>query len=511
MLPELTRSWIDLVALQVDLALRRSRSEPVEDAQRRAAANAHEAVSRRTRTVAALVGVLAQRLGLSLEEELAAWTLVAGQLDPSIASRLEALSGRPEVTKGALVAVAYTEQPARAIHELGLEGNLMSFGLVEHADSATTSWARRSVRATERMLAVALLDADARPPASAFLRPTRTVPRCELALSDATAVSLEAAVRGDALVVLTGVPASGKRTALTAFARDAGLDVLEVDARGLADDVGAFTCELRAIVRECRLLARVPLLGNVDALASKPRHLALLASELAARVGGPIYATASGPMPRLAVDRPVVAVDMEPPTSARRARLWLAALGDGTERDGELLADRYPIAAGLIVRSANAAKARAHDRGLAPDDIAAGVRATLDDRLGQFARRVTVTQTWDDLVLPQEQVDTLEELLARVRERRRVYETGASRRRSERVSALPRCFRGRRARARRWPRPWSRATSGSSSTASTSRTLSRNGSVKRRSSWRRCSTPPSRGTRSCCSTRPTRCSGSAPT
>ena len=46
----------------------------------------------------------------------------------------------------------------------------------------------------------------------------------------------------------------------------------------------------------------------------------------------------------------------------------------------------------------------------------------LDDRLTQYARRVTVSQTWDDLVLPQDQLDTIMELLARVRERGRVYE-----------------------------------------------------------------------------------------
>jgi SpoVK/Ycf46/Vps4 family AAA+-type ATPase len=35
---------------------------------------------------------------------------------------------------------------------------------------------------------------------------------------------------------------------------------------------------------------------------------------------------------------------------------------------------------------------------------------------------VTVSQTWDDLVLPQDQLETISELVARVRERRRVYE-----------------------------------------------------------------------------------------
>src|SRR5205814_2659946 len=51
-----------------------------------------------------------------------------------------------------------------------------------------------------------------------------------------------------------------------------------------------------------------------------------------------------------------------------------------------------------------------------------GIRTVLDDKLGTFARRVTVTQTWDDLVLPDDQREAIAELVARIRGRSRVYE-----------------------------------------------------------------------------------------
>ncbi|MEO8704689.1 MAG: ATP-binding protein [Kofleriaceae bacterium] len=57
-----------------------------------------------------------------------------------------------------------------------------------------------------------------------------------------------------------------------------------------------------------------------------------------------------------------------------------------------------------------------------PEDIHAGIRTVLDDRLGEYARRIEVTQTWEDLVLPVDQIDSIIELMARVRGRRRVYE-----------------------------------------------------------------------------------------
>src|SRR5262249_34972482 len=55
-------------------------------------------------------------------------------------------------------------------------------------------------------------------------------------------------------------------------------------------------------------------------------------------------------------------------------------------------------------------------------DIELGIRAVLDDRLGSYARRVEVTQSWEDLVLPEEQQQAIGELIARIRQRRRVYE-----------------------------------------------------------------------------------------
>src|SRR5439155_14389701 len=98
------------------------------------------------------------------------------------------------------------------------------------------------------------------------------------------------------------------------------------------------------------------------------------------------------------------------------------ALGEGTPEDAEFLATRYPLAPALVHRAAQAARTRAGGHALRPDDIHAGIRAVLDDRLGSFARRVTVTQTWDDLVLPDDQQRQIAGLVARIRQRRTVYE-----------------------------------------------------------------------------------------
>jgi SpoVK/Ycf46/Vps4 family AAA+-type ATPase len=57
-----------------------------------------------------------------------------------------------------------------------------------------------------------------------------------------------------------------------------------------------------------------------------------------------------------------------------------------------------------------------------PHHIEGGIRTVLDDRLAGLASRVTVTQRWEDLVLPEDQTSVIAELLARLRKRDQVYE-----------------------------------------------------------------------------------------
>jgi SpoVK/Ycf46/Vps4 family AAA+-type ATPase len=118
----------------------------------------------------------------------------------------------------------------------------------------------------------------------------------------------------------------------------------------------------------------------------------------------------------------VIAIEVKPPTSAQRAKLWRDLVPQASETDAEHLATQYPLAPALMHQAAQAVKARAFGRKITPDDIKHGIRAVLDDRLGNFAKRIEVTQTWEDLVIDQDQAQAITELIARVRQRRTVYE-----------------------------------------------------------------------------------------
>jgi AAA+ superfamily predicted ATPase len=198
------------------------------------------------------------------------------------------------------------------------------------------------------------------------------------------------------------------------------LGVLVVDLEKLSSNPNSAREECRAVALTCRLHERVLVLADID--RARPEAVAIAREILGDLIEGPIFATCGVERPKLDWGRPVIVVEMGKPTTAELARLWHEKLGRGTEEDGQRLAEQYPLSPSLIHHAAEAAKARVGDVEMQPEDIYAGIRAVLDDKLGQYARRVTVTQTWDDMVLPQEQIDVIDELMARVRRRSKVYE-----------------------------------------------------------------------------------------
>jgi hypothetical protein len=230
--------------------------------------------------------------------------------------------------------------------------------------------------------------------------------------AEVATTAYEAMATDRAVVIAAGTPGLGRRTLLLAAAGEAGLDVLEVNVAKLAKDPRR---QLRAIARECKLLARVPLLLNLTS-----DLVEVIGEELVAQIEGLVLVTTGPDRPPLRWDRPVIVAELGPPTGTQRSQLWRTALrGAG---DAEMFAERYPLAPALVFRAAEAARARCTQRAITPEDIREGIRAVLDDQLGQLARRMTVTQTWDDLVLPADQLEPIVELLARVRRRQKVYE-----------------------------------------------------------------------------------------
>lgn len=370
---------------------------------------------------------LRDRLGLSATEELVIWVLLAHELDSTSRQLIRDLNTEQTVdpTLDAIRRSIYGSTTSlRAGTELAPEGVLRRLGLIERTDGDDRCPEHRQTFAlARRTLMLALGDAAMDPGLSGIAAIPDSVPRCAdlvVAMSAADRV-LGAFSTSPGLIVVSGRPGTGRRSLLLAVAEDQGLSTLQLDARRISASRDVAARQLRLFGRECRLLGRTPLLCHLDALGGAgdvPDRIDLVETEL----GGLVLATTTRPLARR-WRRPPTFVELPLPSSAERALLWGRAIPEASDGDTALMATMFPLAPSLIIAAGEVAHRQAGAQPLRPAHISAGVRSVLDDRLAGLATRLTITQTWDDLVVPADQHTALCELLARIRQRSKVYET----------------------------------------------------------------------------------------
>jgi SpoVK/Ycf46/Vps4 family AAA+-type ATPase len=133
------------------------------------------------------------------------------------------------------------------------------------------------------------------------------------------------------------------------------------------------------------------------------------------------------------------------PPPERRAVLWRAALGVTDERRELVqLAWQLPLAPGRVVRAASVAHELAAIRGtaLTADDVREAVSQQVAQKVATLGKRIRDSQTWDDVVLPPETMDSIKELVARVRLRKQVLEDWGFQRKLAKGTGLAAMFLG---------------------------------------------------------------------
>jgi len=362
---------------------------------------------------------LQQRLDLTDDDLKVLWMLVALAVHPDAPAALKAAYGVTEPTLAVISAIVFGDGGwAIVADRMRADRPLRRCELVERSDRAAAPEARwtwmASRRAIEWMHGVTTLDAETAP----FVEPRVRVGLDELLVGAGVHTQLERVLDEGAFAIVSGAPSSGRRTACVSVAHAKGRVTLVVDCARFTDELGMAASQMRRIARETRLLGCVLVLAGIDALDEA--RLTILASELVAPLRGPVFATSGVRVPRVRWPRAHLAIELGTPSSHERAVMWQRSLGCGSADDARYLASRFPLAPGLVVRAAKIARSRAE--ALAEDDVYAGIREVLDDKLGEHARRVVPTQAWSDLVLSGDQVHAIRELIARIRQRNKVYE-----------------------------------------------------------------------------------------
>ncbi|HEX7313610.1 MAG TPA: AAA family ATPase [Pyrinomonadaceae bacterium] len=251
--------------------------------------------------------------------------------------------------------------------------------------------------------------------------------------ADARRALLEVAVgaraSGERLAVyFQGEAGTGKRRAAEALARDAGLRLLAVDVPRMVagDGVGLF----RVILNEARFDEALPYFDGLDVLR-RDEHAAAFNALLDAlcEFDGPCIMSGARPPPAEGrTELKVLTVAFGPHDFAARRALWLECLseeGVGLDvPDVDALAARFRFSRRQIAGAVRDAVLKARLRGAASPsnlhqasrptarELFAAARAQSRHELSALAAKVEPRYEWEDIQLPDDQLEQLREICA---------------------------------------------------------------------------------------------------
>jgi len=303
---------------------------------------------------------------------------------------------------------------ASARHRLTRGAPLVDGGLVL-VEEPERPFLTRSLRVPDR-LAMHLLGDD-------HLEPTLTELAAEAWPSHGTdPAALARAIDAGAMLtyVRERAGSSGRALAAAAFTQ-LGKTVIALDLARLvqSDEVGALA---DAAIREARLVNAGLVAGPVEALIDQGpavvRHFA--------EADWPVVLTGHKSWdPTWSRNVPLL-IELTPPGAADRATMWSESLDGDAPADlaAEAVTRQFRLGPEQVSRAATAARLQASlaGRPLEPDDLRAGARAQNAAGLERLARRIHPDVKWDDMVLPPETRQQLEEVTGRALNRDKVLD-----------------------------------------------------------------------------------------
>ena len=244
---------------------------------------------------------------------------------------------------------------------------------------------------------------------AALYPPERPAGECAAADLAAAVAAFRA---GDRLLIVEGAPRSGRELLLRFAAAELGRPLLSVSTRGLSAD------RLVAAFREATIQSAVLALRDVDDLVDGDAQLRLRECLTVFPDSVALCGTARV-APAYVGLRPITSINVRVPAHGDRQRLWSAHLGEDTAltpEDLRQIAGLYNLGVAGIVAAGAAARDAAAFAGqrVGRDHVALAVRQLFDSDLSTVAHRMEVSQTWDDVVLPEELTESIRSLVDRI-------------------------------------------------------------------------------------------------
>ncbi|MFK7802791.1 MAG: AAA family ATPase [Anaerolineae bacterium] len=230
------------------------------------------------------------------------------------------------------------------------------------------------------------------------------------------------------ILVFHGPDDAAKHAAARVFAHQAQQKILRIDIDKLVT-VQKLSLQraVRLALRDALLIDAIPELTGWDVSikdASIPPHIL---DELLTFPGMLIIEGKQSWQTReVARHRHLIRLDFPLPNYVHRQALWrhyLAGL-DFDAADLIKLASQFTLKTGQILDVVITARdlAATHGRNMSADDLFIAAREHSNPRLAEMARKITPRYSWDDLILPDDQITLLREMVSTVLGRPKVIE-----------------------------------------------------------------------------------------
>jgi SpoVK/Ycf46/Vps4 family AAA+-type ATPase len=231
---------------------------------------------------------------------------------------------------------------------------------------------------------------------------------------------------------LHGPDGAGKKTLAAAICHEEGIPLLGADLRELLHQSANPEDSLRDVFRQAILLQSAVYLDHFELVCEDEKNAAVLRSlsrsidefswltfigsttawNYASRFGHHLFAS----------------IELPKPGIATRQSLWMEFASEAGVETANVrwdeVAARFRLTPGQMEGALQLARStaalRSSDDPVTTEDVVGGCYRLSNQRLGLLARKLRLRRSWDDLTLPGNTIDQLQEICGHVRNRRRV-------------------------------------------------------------------------------------------